>query len=131
MMLACGNAISQNDTSKKNDSLRLVCIDTSIAHKIANDLVAGDVCKAEIKIVRENNKLLKEKVSLKDSIITNKDKQLKNLEAIISNKDEQKELINEKLKAKESELKSERRKTFFYKLTTLTSLLLSFALIVK
>jgi hypothetical protein len=131
MMLVCGNAISQKDTSKKNDSLRFVCIDTSIARKVANDLVNGDVCKAEIKIVRENFKLLKEKVSLKDSIIFNKDKQILNLESIIFNKDEQRDIFKEQLKQREAELKSEKRKTVFYKLTTLATLVLSVVLVVN
>ena len=123
MMLVCGNAISQTDIHKKNDSLKLVCIDTSIARKVANDLVDGDVCKAELKYVKNNLQITKDKLVLKDSIILGKDNQIGILNNMISLKDEQfnleKDNSNEILK----QLKTEKRKSFFYKVTSFLGVL--------
>lgn len=118
MMLGCGNAISQTGIQKKTDSLKLVCIDTSIARKVAFDLVDGDICKAEIKIIKKNLELSKDKLVLKDSIIMGKNNQIVILKDIIQNKDEQYNLEKDKSNEIVKELKAEKRKSFFYKLTS-------------
>ena len=88
MMLICGNVISQTGIPKSNSKVsNLVTIDTLIARKIANDLVSGDFCRAEIKLVRSNLLLTKKEVTLKDSIINTLGKQKEALNLIISKKD--------------------------------------------
>jgi len=123
MMLVCGNAISQTDIQKKNDSLKLVCIDTSIARKVANDLVDGDVCKAELKYVKNNLQITKDKLVLKDSIILGKDNQIGILNNMISLKDEQFNLEKDKSNEILKQLKTEKRKSFFYKVTSFLGVL--------
>ena len=123
MMLVCGNAISQTDTKIKSKESCLVCIDTSIAKKIGNDLVSGDVCKAEIKLVRQNLKLIQKKVAFKDSVINAKDKQIDNFNLIIQTKDEQYKNQLEISKTYKSDLDKITRKSAFYKITTFIALL--------
>jgi len=101
----------------------LVCIDTSIAKKIGNDLVSGDVCKAEIKLVRQNLKLIQKKVAFKDSVINAKDKQIDNFNFIIQTKDEQYKNQLEISKTYKSDLDKITRKSAFYKITTFIALL--------
>jgi hypothetical protein len=122
-MLVCGNAISQTDIQKKNDSLKLVCIDTSIARKVANDLVDGDVCKAELKYVKNNLQITKDKLVLKDSIILGKDNQIGILNNMISLKDEKFNLEKDKSNEILKQLKTEKRKSFFYKVTSFLGVL--------
>jgi hypothetical protein len=131
-MLVCGNAISQTGTQKSNDSnSNLVCIDTIVAKKIANDLVKGDVCKEEIKLVRSNLALTKKEVILKDSIINTLGKQKEDLNLIISKKDEmftkQEEISNTYKKA----LSKQKTTTFLYKALSLLGVISTTLLIIK
>ena len=58
ILLVCGSSISQTVTPKKSLPKQKqesnVVIDTTTARLIANDLVSGDVCKAELKLVKSN-----------------------------------------------------------------------------
>ena len=84
-MLLCGRSISQTATqiNKAPQEQNKVVIDTSMARKIATDLVKGDVCRAEIKLVKDNLKLTKEEVAKKDSIIKTMRRQKNDLNLII------------------------------------------------
>ncbi len=62
------NAISQKGT-KKEEEKSLVRIDTITALYIANDLIDGDVCKAERKLLNDNIKEMKKAISERDSVI--------------------------------------------------------------
>ena len=135
MMLVCGSSISQTVTPNKSLPLQIqenkVVIDTSIARFIAKDLVSGDVCKAEIKIVRSNLALTKKEVVLKDSIINTLGTQKDKLNLIISKKDEmfskQEEISNTYKKA----LSKQKTTTFLYKLLSLLGVVSTTLLIVK
>jgi hypothetical protein len=98
---------------------------------IANDLVSGDVCRAELKLVRSNLKLIKKEVSLKDSIISTVEKQKDDLLQIISKKDEmffkQEEISNIYKKA----LSKQKKTTFIYKALSLLGVISTSILIVK
>jgi hypothetical protein len=121
MMLICGNAISQTGTQTKiniNKS-NSVCIDTIVAKKIANDLVSGDVCKEEIKLVRENLSLTEKKVVVKDSIIKGLEEQKFNLNTIISEKDKQFQLQKNISDSFKKDLSKQKRTTFMYKALSL------------
>ena len=135
MMLVCGSSISQTVTPYKSLPLQTqenkVVIDTSIARFIAKDLVSGDVCKAEIKLVRSNLALTKKEVVFKDSIINTLDKQKEKLNLIISKKDEmftkQEEISNTYKKA----LSKQKTTTFLYKLLSLLGVVSTTLLIIK
>jgi len=121
MMLICGNAISQTGTQTKINTNKpnTVCIDTIIAKKIANDLVNGDVCKEEIKLVKENLSLTEKKVVVKDSIIKGLEEQKFNLNAIISEKDKQFQLQKDISDSFRKDLSKQKRTTFMYKALSL------------
>lgn len=116
MMLVCGKSFSQTDTKNK------VVIDTSIARKIAIDLIKGDECKEELKIIKDNVLLLEKKVSLKDSIILINKNQIANFGKIVEAKDKLLKISDENLSNTKKELSKSKRNTFFYKLTTLVSI---------
>jgi hypothetical protein len=131
-MLICGNAISQTGIPKSNSKVsNLVTIDTLIARKIANDLISGDFCRAEIKLVRSNLLLTKKEVVLKDSIINTLGKQKEKLNLIISKKDEmftkQEEISNTYRK----ELSKQKATTFLYKALSLLGVLSTTYFIIK
>lgn len=121
MMLICGNAISQTGMQKKTNTNKSnkVCIDTIVAKKIANDLVSGDVCKEEIKLVRENLSLTEKKVVVKDGIIKGLEEQKFNLNAIISEKEKQFQLQKDLSDSFKKDLSKQKRTTFMYKALSL------------
>jgi hypothetical protein len=134
-MLVCGSSISQTVTPNKSLPLQTqenkVVIDTSIARFIAKDLVSGDVCRAEIKLVRSNLALTKKEVVFKDSIINTLGTQKEKLNLIISKKDEmftkQEEISNTYKKA----LSKQKTTTFLYKLLSLLGVVSTTLLIIK
>ena len=76
----------------------------------------------------ETNQLLKlsnDKIVLTDSVITNLNGKVFNLEGIIQKKDEQFSLESEKSKSLEKELKRQKRNTFLWKVGTIAGGLLS------
>jgi hypothetical protein len=111
-MLVCGKSISQTDTQKSN----LVCIDTTIARRIAIDLVAGDECKQEIQLVKNNLMLTEYKVKLKDSIINKLEEKEYDLNDIISQKDEMYSKQEEISKTLQKELRSQKATSWIYKI---------------
>ncbi len=124
MMLVCGKSFSQTDTKNK------VVIDTSVARKIAIDLVKGDECKKELLIVKENIKLLNQKVSVKDSIINNQKNQIVNFNKMVEANDKLLKISNENLSNTKKELSKSKKNTLFYKLTTIVSIgLLTFQIV--
>ena len=110
MAIVSGKSISQTDTKNK------VVIDVEIAKKIANDLVAGDVCKAKLKITENNIYLLEKKISLKDSVILNLEKQNFNLGLVISYKDDAMIKQEEISKTYKAQLRKSNTATFIYKI---------------
>ena len=74
--------------------------------------------KIELVSIQELLKLEQKKVVLKDSVITTLNGKVLNLETILLKKDEQFGLEREKSLQLEKELKSQRRKTFLYKVGT-------------
>jgi hypothetical protein len=132
MMLICGNAISQTGIPKSNSKVsNLVTIDTLIARKIANDLVSGDFCRAEIKLVRSNLDLTKKEVTLKDSIINTLGKQKEALNLIISKKDEMFTKQEEISNTYKKELSKQKTTTFLYKALSLLGILSTTYFIIK
>lgn len=132
-MLLCGRGISQTATqiNKAPQEQNKVVIDTSMARKIATDLVKGDVCRAEIKLVKDNLKLTQEEVAKKDSIIKTMRRQKNDLNLIIDKKDEmfvkQEEISNTYRKA----LSKQKATTFIYKALSLLGVISTTLLIIK
>jgi ABC-type antimicrobial peptide transport system permease subunit len=108
-----------------------VVIDTSVARLIANDLVRGDFCKEEIKLVVNNLNLTKKEVVLKDSIIDTLEKQKDYLDLIISKKDKMFANQEEISKTFKKELSKQKRTTFLYKFFSLLGVASTAILIVK
>jgi len=114
-MLVCGRSISQTDIQKSN----LVCIDTTIARRIAIDLVAGDVCKEELQLTKNNLMLTQYKVKLKDSIINKMEEKEYDLNGIISKKDDMFKGQEEISKSLQKELRSQKSTSFLYKILSI------------
>ena len=112
ILLTSGKSISQTDTSK-------VVISTRIAKKIATDLISGDFCKKKIVYLELNINELENKVSIKDSVILDKDIKINNLNLIISKKEklflQQEEISKTYLK----DLRKSKRTTLLYKILAL------------
>ena len=93
--------------------------------------VSYDGIKIELKSIEELLKLEQKKVILKDSVISSLNGKVINLTTIISKKDEQFGLEREKSKQLLTELKKEKRKTFFYKLGTYAAGILGIIVLTK
>ena len=110
LLLVSFKSFSQNDT--------IVSLKQPIAKLVIKDLVSYDGLKIELVSIQELLKLEQKKVVLKDSVITTLNGKVLNLETILLKKDEQFGLEREKSLQLEKELKSQRRKTFLYKVGT-------------
>jgi len=117
-MLVCLKSISQTDIQKNN----LVRIDTTIARRIAIDLVAGDECNSELVLVKSNLMLTQYKVKLKDSIINKMEEKEYDLNLIISKKDEMFKSQEEISNSLQKELKSQKTTSFLYKILSILGL---------
>ena len=118
------NSFSQTDTTK-------VTLPTKVVRLAAKDLVRYDGCKEELKLTQLKVTKLEEREAQKDTIInllTDKDK---NNQYIIGQKDvqigEYKGMTDDLMK----ELKSQRNKTFLYKVGTFIGIATSLFLFVK
>ena len=103
----------------------MVKLQVPIVRLVIKDLVTFDGIKLELVETKELLKLSHDKLVLKDSVITNLNGKVINLQSIIDKKDEQFGLESEKSKSLEKELKRQKRNTFLWKLGTLAGGLLS------
>lgn len=126
-MLVCGKSISQTDIQKNS----LVCIDTTIAKRIAIDLVAGDVCKEELTLVKSNLMLTQYKVTLKDSIINKMEEKEYDLNNIISLKNDMFSKQEEISKTLQRELTSQKATSWLYKILSLLGVVSTSYLIIN
>ena len=93
--------------------------------------MSGDVCKAELKLVKSNLSLIKKEVGLKDNIIATMEEQKDDLLLIISKKDEIIEKEKEISKTFENSLSKQKRTTFIYKLFTGLGIISTTLLLIK
>ena len=100
-------------------------LEVPIVRLIIKDLITFDGAKLELVETRELLRLSNDKITLKDSVISNLNDKVFNLEDIIDKKDEQFGLESEKSKSLEKELKRQKRNTFLWKMGTLTGAILS------
>jgi hypothetical protein len=108
-----------------------VILPTKVARLVFQDLLRYDGAKLEIV---ELNKV----ISLKDNQIglfkqkdTLKDQKIGNLELIISKKDQQFDLERQKSESLLKELKTQRTKTFFYKIGSFVGIIATSILLLK
>ena len=92
---------------------------------VIKDLVTFDGVKLQLIETQELLKLSNDKLVLKDSVITNLNGKVVNLQAIIDKKDEQFGLEKEKSESLEKELKKQKRNTFLWKLAAGAGAILS------
>jgi hypothetical protein len=95
-----------------------VRLEVPIVRLVIKDLVTFDGVKLQLVETQELLKLSNDKLVLKDSVITNLNGKVINLQAIIDKKDEQFGLESEKSKSLEKELKRQKRNTFLWKMGT-------------
>ena len=121
------NSFSQKDT--KRDSI--VPLKVPIVRLVIKDLLQGDGNKIQVLELNKELGLTRDKVILKDSVIKTLNSKLINLETIILTKDEQFKLQQELSKKLTKELKSQKRKTFLYKVGTGVGLVATLLLVVQ
>lgn len=105
------NSFSQTDTTK-------VTIPTNIARLVAKDLVRYDGCKEELRLTQEKVIKLQEREIQKDTIITLLNEKDTTNQYIIHQKDLQIGQYEHLTDDLTKEVKSKRRSTLFWKLTT-------------
>ncbi len=112
-------SFSQTVTNQKpvqTDTIVPLTIPT--AKLIIKDLLKGDGAQIELVELQKVLQLTNEKMLLKDEVIFTLNSKISNLDYIILQKDEQFKLEREKSESLLKELKSEKRKTFLYKVGT-------------
>ena len=109
----------------------MVKLEVPIVKLVIKDLVTFDGLKLQLVQTEELLRLSKEKITLKDSVITTLNGKVINLEAIISKKDEQFNLERQKSESLLKELKQEKRKGFFYKIGSGIAVITTILFLVK
>jgi hypothetical protein len=118
------NCISQTDINniKPTDTTKVV-LTPEVARQVVKDLIRYDGCKEEVKLLNDKIFKLNEKDSQKETIInllTTKDK---NNQFIMVKKDEQLKISEELTNSLHKELKSQRSKTFLWKVGTFVGII--------
>lgn len=114
MFLLSMSLSSFSQTVTEKDSV--VKLEVPIVRLVIKDLVTFDGLKLQLVETKKLLQLSDKKIILKDSIITNIQTKVVNLETIITKKDEQFSLERQKSESLLKELKQEKRKGFFYKI---------------
>ena len=109
------NSFSQTDTTK-------ITLPTKVVRLAAKDLVRYDGCKEELKLTQQKVIKLEERDVQKDNIITLLTDKDKNNQYIIGQKDVQIGEYKGMTDDLKKELKSQRNKTFWYKVLAFVSL---------
>ena len=124
------SSYSQTDTVINQDTTKVI-LSTRVARLVFQDLIRYDGTKLEI---IELNKM----IGLKDQQIFSfkekdelKNQKIGNLELIITKKDEQFSLERQKSESLLKELKSQRTKTFFYKVGSFVGIIATSILLLK
>ena len=97
----------------------MVKLQVPIVRLVIKDLVTFDGLKLELVETKDLLRLSHDKLVLKDSVITNLNGKVVNLQSIIDKKDEQFGLESEKSKSLEKELKQQKRRAFWWKVGTI------------
>ena len=122
-------SFSQNVTKTNIDTL--VPLKVPVAKLVIKDLIKGDGDAIEIKELNKVISLKDEQIGLFKQKDTLKDQKISNLELIITKKDQQFDLERQKSESLLKELKSQRRKTFLYKVGSYVGIIATSILLVK
>jgi len=109
--------VTTKDSIVRKDSV--VKLEVPIVKLVIKDLITFDGLKLQLVETNELLRLSNDKLVLKDSVITNLNGKVVNLQSIIDKKDEQFGLEKEKSTSLEKELKRQKRNTFLWKLGTI------------
>lgn len=124
------NAYSQKDTTTKIDTT-VVVLPTKIARLVYQDLIRFDGAKLEIVELNKTILLKDEQIGLFKQKDTLKTEKIGNLELIITKKDEQFSLERQKSESLLKELKGQKFKTGFYKITSIIGIIATTVLLIK
>ena len=126
------SSFSQTVTSQKTSQTdTIVPLKVPTAKLVIKDLLKGDGAIIELEELQKVVQLTNEKIVLKDEIIVTLNSKITNLDYIIKQKEEQFKLEREKSESLIKELKSEKRKTFLYKIGTYVGIVATGILLVK
>jgi hypothetical protein len=109
----------------------VVVLKVPVAKLVIKDLIKGDGSIAEIQELNKVITLKDDQIGLFKQKDTLKDQKIGNLEFIIIKKDEQFSLERMKSESLLKELRSQRRKTFFYKVGSFVGIIATSLLLVK
>lgn len=129
IILATSKSFSQTVTKTNVDTI--VALKVPVAKLVIKDLIKGDGAAVEIVELNKVITLKDEQISLFKQKDTLKDQKISNLELIITKKDEQFGLEREKSESLLKELKSQRMKTFFYKVGSFVAVISTSLLLLK
>lgn len=124
-------SFSQTVTKEVIKTDTIVPLTIPTAKLVIQDLVKGDAALVEIIELQKIVILTNEKLALKDDVISTMNSKISNLDYIIKQKEEQFKLERQKSESLVKELKSEKRKTFLYKVGTYVGLVATGILLVK
>ena len=130
MVTLSSSAYSQKDTLTKKDT-SVVVLPTKIARLVYQDLIRFDGAKLEIVELNKTISLKDEQISLFKQKDTLKNEKIGNLELIITKKDEQFSLERQKSESLIKELKGQKFKTGFYKVTSIIGIIATSVLLIK
>jgi len=102
-----------------------------IAKLVIKDLIKGDGAVQELIETQKILKLTEDKIVIKDTIISNLNSKISNLNFIIGEKDKQFGLERQKSTELYKELKKQRRTTFLYKVGTFFGIVATGVLLVN
>ena len=132
LILVSYSSFSQTVTSQKTSQTdTIVPLKVPTAKLVIKDLLKGDGAIIELEELQKVVQLTNEKIVLKDEIIVTLNSKITNLDYIIKQKEEQFKLEREKTESLIKELKSEKRKTFLYKIGTYVGIVATGIILVK
>ena len=120
-------ASSQQGTQKDS----IVSLNPSVAREVIKDIIKGDGSKRELEQVKVALKLTREKINLKDQIISFQNTKINNLESIQMGIEEQLAIQKKITDQIEQELRAQKKKAFLYKLTTVVGVVTTGYLLIK
>jgi hypothetical protein len=136
-MLTSWNCFSQTDTTKPKSNTAITNSDTTkvrlkvpVAKLAIKDIIKGDGCEIELKMTQEKLLKIEEREKEKDSHIILLEEKDKNNNFMLGKKDEQLKVSEDLTKSLHKELKSQRTKTFFWKVGTYVGIIASTYLII-
>ena len=131
------SSFSQTDTKKLQTNTPVVQSDTTkvrlkvpVAKLAIKDILKGDGCEVELKLTQEKLIKTEEREKEKDSHIVLLEEKDKNNNFMLGKKDEQLNVSEDLTKSLHKELKSQRTKTFLWKVGTYAGIIASTYLII-